>query len=58
MAEKNSEQRMWFDPKDYGLPYVEVKPLHNPKSEATKNLDSESKEKKGLSLNIGSSRWE
>ena len=46
MAEKNSEQRMWFDPKDYGLPYVEVKPLHNPKSEATKNLDSESKEKK------------
>lgn len=46
MAEKNSEERMWSDPKDYGLPYVEVKPLHNPKSEATKNLDSESKEKK------------
>lgn len=28
MAAKDSEKRQWTDPKDYGLPYVEITPLH------------------------------
>ena len=32
MAEKDSNPKQWPDPKDYGLPYVEVKPLSSVKS--------------------------
>lgn len=60
MAKKNSENQTWTDPKDYGLPYVEIKPLNelgktakvivekSPEKEGTKtaaNLRAEVKEK-------------
>ena len=32
MAEKDSNPKQWSDPKDFGLPYVEVKPLSSVKS--------------------------
>ena len=32
MAEKDSNPKQWPDPKDFGLPYVEVKPLSSEKS--------------------------
>lgn len=32
MAEKDSNSKQWPDPKDFGLPYVEVKPLSSVKS--------------------------
>ena len=32
MAEKDSNPKQWPDPKDFGLPYVEVKPLSTVKS--------------------------
>ena len=32
MAEKDSNPKQWPDPKDFGLPYVEVKPLSSVKS--------------------------
>jgi cell division protein FtsN len=39
MAAKDSENRQWTDPKDFGLPYVEIKPL-NFKAEETKTKSS------------------
>lgn len=32
MAEKDSNSKQWSDPKDFGLPYIEVKPLSSVKS--------------------------
>jgi hypothetical protein len=34
MAEKDSNPKQWSDPKDFGLPYVEVSPLSSMKSNA------------------------
>jgi hypothetical protein len=34
MAEKDSNPKQWSDPKDFGLPYVEVSPLSSLKSNA------------------------
>jgi hypothetical protein len=34
MAEKESNPKQWSDPKDFGLPYVEISPLSKSKSKA------------------------
>jgi hypothetical protein len=34
MAEKESNPKQWSDPKDFGLPFVEISPLSKSKSKA------------------------
>jgi len=42
MAEKDSNSKQWSDPKDFGLPYIEVKPLSSVKSNTKEPASSES----------------
>lgn len=39
MAAKDSENRQWTDPKDFGLPYVEIKPLTSKVEEPKAKLE-------------------
>ncbi len=39
MAAKDSENRQWTDPKDFGLPYVEIKPLPSKVEEPKAKLE-------------------
>jgi cell division protein FtsN len=40
MAEKESNPKQWSDPKDFGLPFVEISPLAKSKSKAKETKDS------------------
>lgn len=40
MAAKDSENRQWTDPKDFGLPFVEIKPLNFKVEEAKAKSDT------------------
>ncbi|MFC3414790.1 SPOR domain-containing protein [Algoriphagus hitonicola] len=56
MADKKSHTSQWLDPKDYGLPYVEVKPLADAVGLPSISEETESKEAEGEDLSAAALR--
>lgn len=53
MTSKNSDNSQWPDPKDYGLPFVEITPLHpEPISSEKKSINDELIQKPEVSIEV------